>query len=430
MNKSIPMPIDISVDVSKEEELFFSITNNRGYILLANTTFCKISGYSIDELKGMPHNVVRHPDMPKIIFHLLWDTIKSGQPFGGYVKNLASDGKYYWVYALVVPVEQNYLSIRILPRTQNIQSLERLYQRLSNIEKNSISEAEKELNHWILEKDFINYHAWASSCLASEIDANIAISTRAFPDRLERLAFRPNTKHDLIANQTLNQLFKGFKFMHRNVGDWLRKIDLAIEMLCDFQAILMVLNRELSKKSRAIMGTTKPILSDESDEFRLMENYRSNQKFLFEVLKRSQFHRSSVLLHLSSMNTFVANFFDYLKAESSVNVPMVIDSIESLKTLTKSMLYFPRSTLKDKEEISAQIKNHFECVERILIHCQNSEVGIENLNKLVLESKEKGTALLKHYESFDSKTLAEASNFYQLLISGELVLEGVTNNAG
>jgi len=428
MKNNVPLK-DVAVDLSKEDELFFSITNQRGNIQLANSTFCKISGYSIEELKAQPHNIVRHPDMPKIIFQLMWDTIKSGQPFGGYIKNLASDGRYYWVYALVVPVEQNFLSIRMKPSVQTIQSIERLYQRLCNIEKTSMINAERELNHWIISKDFINYHAWSSSCLSSEIEANISISSRAFPDKLERLSFRPSTKTDLIANQTINQVFKGFKFMHRNVGDWLKKVDLAIEMLYDFQASLMVLNRELSKKTRTLRLNVKD-KHFESEEFAIIENYRANLRFLFEIMKKCQFHRSSVLLHLSSMNSFVGNFFEYLKSEGSVKVPMVIDSIESLKILTQSLLYFPKITLKDKEEIAIQINYHFNCLEQILANLRISEISFENINQLVLESKEIGMALLRHYETFDFKTLSEASNFYQLLISGELVLEGVTNYAG
>lgn len=428
MKKQI-LPIDTSVAFPREAGLFFSITNNRGLIQLANHVFCEISGYSIEELKGEPHSVVRHPDMPKIIFHLMWETIKSGQPFGGYIKNLAADGRYYWVYALVVPVEQQYLSIRVVPNTHKIPPIERLYQRLCHIEKDSMLAAEKELNHWILSKDFINYHAWASSCLAEEIESHISISSRTFPDKLVRLSFRPTTKTDLIANQTLNQVFKGFKFMHRNVGEWLRKVDLAIEMLYDFQATLMVLNGELSKKARSVLLNTK-VKSKFLDEFTLMENYHANLRFLFEVLKRSQFHRSSVLLHLSSMNAFIGDFFDYLKNETSVNVPMVIDSIESLKILNQSLLIFPKNTLKDKEEISQHINSHFDWVEQLLKSFQGNEINLEITNKLILESKEKGLALLKHYETFDSKTLSEASNFYQLLISGELVLEGVASYAG
>ena len=141
VRKNIPI-MDVAVDISNQE-LFFSITNSRGFIQLANMTFAKVSGYSIEELKSAPHNVIRHPDMPKTIFRVMWETIKAGFPFGGYIKNLTSDGRYYWVYALVLPVEQRYLSIRIIPRAQNLVAIERLYQRLCNIEQTSLNDAEK-----------------------------------------------------------------------------------------------------------------------------------------------------------------------------------------------------------------------------------------------------------------------------------------------
>lgn len=130
------------------------------------------------------------------------------------------------------------------------------------------------------------------------------------------------------------------------------------------------------------------------------------------------------------MNSFIAHFFEHIKNENSVNIPLVIDSIESLKTLTKSLLYFPQNTLKDQEEIAEQIDHHFQYVDQLLKNLDNGDFGIDSINKLVVESKEKGLALLKHYKAFDSKTLSEASSFYQLLMSGELVLEGVTNYAG
>ncbi len=428
MTRSISVK-DISVDIDSENELLFSITNTRGIIKLANASFCKISGYSLEELKGAAHSVVRHPDMPKVLFHLMWEIIKSGEPFGGYIKNLTSDGRFYWVYAFIIPVEENYLSIRIKPIAQNIQAIERLYQRLCNIEKNSFSDAERELNHWLLSRNFISYQSWASSCLAAEIDANISISSRAFPDKLERLSLRPATRTDLIANHTLNQVFKGYRFMHRNIIEWLRRVDQSIEMLYEFQAILMVLNRELSKKVQNVKRKGKKN-QNFNDNFILMENYRSNLRFLFDILKKNQLHHSSVLLHISSMNIFVSQFFDYLKNENTANIPIIMDSIESMKILTKSLLLFPDIFIQDKSGISEQIKIHFECIDQILAKFQVSNMNLDNIQKLVIESKEHGNKLLHHYENFDLQKLSDAANFYQILIGGELVLEGVSNYAG
>lgn len=95
--------VDVEVPFTFEE-LFFSRTNWRGVILAGNSVFQRVSLYSWDELIQKPHNVIRHPDMPKGVFWLLWDTIKKGEPVGAYVKNRAKDGRYYWVFAIVTPI--------------------------------------------------------------------------------------------------------------------------------------------------------------------------------------------------------------------------------------------------------------------------------------------------------------------------------------
>ncbi|AOO64737.1 PAS domain-containing protein [Sulfurospirillum halorespirans] len=83
------------------DELIVSRTDLQGNITYANETFAQISGYEVDELIGKPHNIVRHPDMPRSIFQTLWQSLAYGQMWRGYVKNLRKDGGYYWVYAEV-----------------------------------------------------------------------------------------------------------------------------------------------------------------------------------------------------------------------------------------------------------------------------------------------------------------------------------------
>ena len=89
-------------------ELIVSKTDRKGIITYANELFCRLSGYPEDEIIGQPHNMVRHPDMPRAIFKLLWDTVGSGREIFAYVVNLAADGAHYWVLAHVTPsVEPN-----------------------------------------------------------------------------------------------------------------------------------------------------------------------------------------------------------------------------------------------------------------------------------------------------------------------------------
>ena len=82
-----------------------SETDAKGVIIFANDDFCKIAEYTIEELMGQPHNMVRHKDMPKKAFKSLWDTVQKGEIWTGYVKNATKSGGYYWVFATVYPFE-------------------------------------------------------------------------------------------------------------------------------------------------------------------------------------------------------------------------------------------------------------------------------------------------------------------------------------
>ena len=96
-------------------ELFFSTTDKAGVIRYGNGVFSRVAHYSLEEMVGRPHNIIRHPDMPKCAFRLVWDYLERGRIVGAYVKNLASDGRFYWVVALIMPTPDGYLSIRLKP---------------------------------------------------------------------------------------------------------------------------------------------------------------------------------------------------------------------------------------------------------------------------------------------------------------------------
>ncbi|PPQ27744.1 methyl-accepting chemotaxis protein [Rhodopila globiformis] len=118
-----------------ENETIVSRTDTGGRITFVNKTFCEVSGFREDELIGKPHNIVRHPHMPKEGFANLWATIKSGQPWDGLVKNRCKSGDFYWVRANVTPVVENgaivgYVSIRDRPSREEIAQAEDAYARI------------------------------------------------------------------------------------------------------------------------------------------------------------------------------------------------------------------------------------------------------------------------------------------------------------
>lgn len=126
MNKEIKMP---------ENMIIVTETDAKGIIKFANEDFCKIAGYSLDELVGYPHNKVRHEDMPRAAFEDLWKTIESGNIWKGIVKNKTKTGDYYWVNATAYPSktpngELRYISVRVKPTDDEISNAIKLYSNL------------------------------------------------------------------------------------------------------------------------------------------------------------------------------------------------------------------------------------------------------------------------------------------------------------
>lgn len=87
----------------RPDEIIVSKTDLKGRITYANRTFADIAGYSRAELMGAPHSIIRHPDMPRAVFKLLWDRLGEEHEVFAYVKNMARNGDYYWVFAHVTP---------------------------------------------------------------------------------------------------------------------------------------------------------------------------------------------------------------------------------------------------------------------------------------------------------------------------------------
>lgn len=139
MKRSIPVNSEVTF---QDSEIIVSKTDLKGRITYANRTFAQIAGFRETELIGQPHSIIRHPDMPRAVFKLLWDVLGKRDEVFAYVKNLAKSGAYYWVFAHVTPsFDKNwnvvgYHSNRRVPRRDVIANvIEPLYAELLAIEK-------------------------------------------------------------------------------------------------------------------------------------------------------------------------------------------------------------------------------------------------------------------------------------------------------
>jgi PAS domain S-box-containing protein len=127
--------------VMREDDFIVSKTDVKGRITYANRIFMEYSGFTEQELLGAPHNIIRHPDMPRGVFKLLWDTVQSGNEICAYVKNMSRDGSFYWVFANVSPVRDaeekiiGFYSVRRKPKKEALDKIVPLYKEMLEAEQ-------------------------------------------------------------------------------------------------------------------------------------------------------------------------------------------------------------------------------------------------------------------------------------------------------
>ena len=138
--QTIVKPDPVDQEVLFDGGVMITETDPAGIITYANRKFREMTGYTKEELIGAPHNINRHPDVPKAAFKIVWETIKRGETWEGYVKNMRKDGKYYWVIVWIKPkFDDNgnivgYIAGRKIPDRKMIKKAEEEYRKLKEQE--------------------------------------------------------------------------------------------------------------------------------------------------------------------------------------------------------------------------------------------------------------------------------------------------------
>lgn len=166
MQKPVPNGSEHTVNA---EAFLVSKTDTHGKITYCNEPFIKIVCASEQDILGKPHSIVRHPDMPKFIFKLLWDKIKNKEEIFAYVKNLSFDGGSYWVYANVTAsLDKNgmiigYYSVRRKANPKALEIIKPLYEKLLSLEKTGGMEASAQYMNDLLKEKGVSYEEFSNS---------------------------------------------------------------------------------------------------------------------------------------------------------------------------------------------------------------------------------------------------------------------------
>lgn len=165
MQKPVPSGKEHSVN---PDAFLVSKTDTHGKITYCNEPFIKIVMASEQEILGKPHSIVRHPDMPRAIFKLLWDKIKAKEEIFAYVKNLSFDGGHYWVYANVTAsLDKNgtivgYYSVRRKANPKALEVIIPLYEKLLSLEKSGGIDASFKYLNEVLAQKGVSYEAFSN----------------------------------------------------------------------------------------------------------------------------------------------------------------------------------------------------------------------------------------------------------------------------
>lgn len=218
-------------------ELFFSITTHDSTILSGNDVFIRISGYTKEELIGQFHNVIRHPDMPRVLFKVIWETIQELQPIAGYVLNRTKSGEYYWVFAALFPLKDRHVSIRIKPTSRFFAYAQELYPVFLSAERRGgMAESEALIPEVLNSLGYQSYNQFMSDALLEELKG-----------RKDVVSFEPSHPS---AERSALPLFQHLRTVHgctkelmEKYDGWFEKIDMFIHVKSVFEEKSLILRQ-------------------------------------------------------------------------------------------------------------------------------------------------------------------------------------------
>lgn len=345
-------------------ETFFSTTDTSGTITAGNRIFERTSGYSSQELLGSPHNLIRHPEMPRCVFALLWSHIRAEKPFSGYVKNQAKNGNHYWVFALIEALPNELLSIRIKPSSALFETIPALYEKLLTTEnrvledglgpKAAMRESESVLLSQLSALGYENYESFSQSCLNLEIKSRDKIVGQ------RALSLLPNPTQENHQNS-----YSQASSAYRKLGGVFAAIDRflnlsesihssqekVVEMASDFRNYALNANIAATQigSSGATIDTITQFLHKHAGEFSnnasLMAELTANtQKTLAEINARL----ASARIQLEMLISFLAETSNSEGSHQHEGLKKEIGSLKTAFSATAKTAYDALTTLKNQ----------------------------------------------------------------------------------
>lgn len=356
-------------------ELFFSITDQASMILSGNEVFVRISGYKKEELIGQFHNIIRHPDMPCVVFKVLWDHIKNDKPVVAYVKNKTKEGGYYWVLAVVFPLNDQFISIRLKPTSPIFSAVRELYFKLLMAETSGgMESSEPMLVENLHSLGYKSYDDFMSDALLSEFSAR------------KKLLVATETEAKIYSEVTtplglqLNVVLQYSQTLMQSYGRWFEKIEMYNHVKSTFNEkgvhlrhlarniVFLSLNASVASYKVASGGETFGVLASDirinaKENDRLITHVHTLSESLADTLNELIFTISSLSIQIEMLTCFIEESLQCNGEISGAEISEKLDSLielvlvysEKLSTLQLKMDCFIQESIKHLDQLERQV---------------------------------------------------------------------------
>lgn len=359
----------------ENDELFFSITDHASTILSGNEVFVRISGYKKEELIGQLHNIIRHPDMPRVAFKVVWDHLNRDRPVVAFVKNKTKEGGYYWVLAAIFPLNDHFISIRIKPTSPVFAVVRELYSKLLIAETSGdMEESEPMLFALLKELGYNSYDDFMSDALLSELNER----------KIFLASIDPSSKICSEVNTTLGLKLKGLleysqTLMHR-YAQWFEKIDMynKVKVVFDEKGerlrylardiVFLSLNASVASYKVANGGETFGVLASDirinaKENDRMIAHIHTLAQSLSDTLNELIFTVSALSIQIETVNYFLQETLQCnvqtVSSELNENIDFLVALVtkysKNLSALQLKMDCFIQESSKNLDQLEQQV---------------------------------------------------------------------------
>lgn len=325
------------------DELFFSTTDARGVIQQGNSVFVRISGYSLDEIVGAPHNLVRHPDMPAGVFRIMWAWLEAGRPVGAYVCNRTKDGGHYWVFAVVSPLADGFLSVRMAPQSAALAVVQEMYAEARAVEaraaaagagRREVAEAgEAALLSALLERGFDSYEDFMHAALPAEIWARTAAGAAGFQRPSASGQIKQVLDGSAGVSAVLGNLVAQLRTYQKLGNELAQTTDRVLAMTDSLQGSVVA-----AQEASTLMADARPVLANVANVMAQPMNEAISDLEKLPVafrelradIDRLRFQISVATLYTDMAAAFAAEVHDGVAPEDSLSaVPLLCDAVDT-----------------------------------------------------------------------------------------------------